>query len=260
MPLSSHSQRVGIVYNPDKERAPLEYQRLKRWLNRHKVTAIGGVRVTSAMRSAQFVIALGGDGTVLRVARETAAWNIPVLGVNVGHLGFLAATEVGAMYRTLSRMLAGHGRVETRTMLSVSGVCRGKKFGPTLALNDAVVHTGAVGRVRWHASGTPAAWPRAGELCRRRRHHLHPHGVNPLTISRCQAPSFIPSWMFSCSLRFVRTHCRSGRSFSGVRGAHRRSEAAQPDRRFSVSTAMRRRRCISATAWKFAAPPNRRSS
>src|SRR5437773_3350028 len=99
------------------------------------------------MKQASFVVALGGDGTVLCVAREVAAWGVPVLGVNVGRLGFLAATEVGAMYRTLTRILAGQGRVEYRSMLSVSAVINGKSVGPYLALNECVVRSGATGRI-----------------------------------------------------------------------------------------------------------------
>jgi NAD+ kinase len=144
---SPHFQRVGIVYNPDKEQAYTESVRLKRWLQQRKIKAHGGTRVTSPMKDCQFVVALGGDGTVLRVARDVSAWNVPVLGVNVGRLGFLAATELQAMYRTLSRVLSGECRVENRTMVSVSGVSRGKTFGPYLALNDCVLRSGATGRV-----------------------------------------------------------------------------------------------------------------
>lgn len=143
----SRYQRIGLVFNADKAQARAEWLRLKRWLQQRRVPVIGGPRVTEAMKSADLMVAVGGDGTVLRVARDVAAWGIPVLGVNVGRLGFLAATEVGAMYRTLSRVLAGQGRVESRTMISVTGVARGKKFGPLLALNDAVVRSGATGRI-----------------------------------------------------------------------------------------------------------------
>src|SRR5471030_1028752 len=103
---------VALVYNADKPRARHEWQRLKRWLENHKVKTFAGPKVTPAMKNADFVIAVGGDGTVLSVARQVVAWGVPVLGVNVGRLGFLAATEVGAMFRTLSRVLAGEGRVE----------------------------------------------------------------------------------------------------------------------------------------------------
>jgi NAD+ kinase len=139
--------RVGIVFNPEKDRARAEGQKLKRWFVQKHIEVTLGARVSGAMRKAELVVALGGDGTVLRVAREVAAWGIPVLGVNVGRLGFLAATEVGAMYRTLAHVLAGRGRTETRTMLSASGLIHGKGFGPFIALNDCVLRSGATGRV-----------------------------------------------------------------------------------------------------------------
>jgi NAD+ kinase len=137
---------IALVYNADKPRARLEWQRLKRWLQQHKVKTVAASKVTSAMKSADVVVAVGGDGTVLGVARHVAKWGIPVLGVNVGRLGFLAATEVGAMFRTLARVLTGDGRVEVRTMLAVTGTARGKKIGPYLALNDCVIRSGASGR------------------------------------------------------------------------------------------------------------------
>jgi NAD+ kinase len=140
-------QRVGIVYNPEKERARAECARLKRWLARRGIHSQGATKALRSMKPCQFVVALGGDGTVLSVARDIASWGIPVLGVNVGRLGFLAATELPAMYRTLARVLAGRGRVERRTMVSVTGVARGKKFGPYTALNDCVLRSGATGHV-----------------------------------------------------------------------------------------------------------------
>jgi NAD+ kinase len=139
--------RVAVVYNPDKERAKEEWLKLQRWLKARHLSVAGGPKVTSEMKDAGFVIALGGDGTVLRVARDVYGWNVPVLGVNVGRLGFLAATEVGATYRTLTRILAGQGRIENRSLLSVSAVIGGKKWGPFVALNECVVRSGATGRI-----------------------------------------------------------------------------------------------------------------
>ncbi len=140
-------QRIALVYNTDKPRAHHEWLRLKRWLEQRKIIVVAASKVTTAMKNVNFVVAVGGDGTVLSVARQVAAWGVPILGVNVGRLGFLAATEVGAMFRTLSRVLAGESRVEVRTMLSVTGTSKGKKFGPYLALNDCVIRSGASGRV-----------------------------------------------------------------------------------------------------------------
>jgi NAD+ kinase len=139
--------KVAVVYNPDKERAREEWLRLHKWLKARHLTVIGGSKVTNEMKQADFVVALGGDGTVLRVARAVSRWNIPVLGVNVGRLGFLAATEVGATYRTLTRVLAGQGRVENRSMISVTAKVGVKTIGPFLALNECVVRSGAAGRV-----------------------------------------------------------------------------------------------------------------
>ncbi len=141
------SKKVALVYNAQKERAWEECSRLKKWLQSRRVKVVSATQVTPAMKGCDFVVALGGDGTVLHVARSVAPWNMPVLGVNVGRLGFLAATEVGATHRTLALVLSGKGRVETRSLISVESIIGGKKRGPFLALNDAVLRSGATGRV-----------------------------------------------------------------------------------------------------------------
>lgn len=145
--LKSVYQRVAIVYNADKERARAEGLRLKKWFTSRGVVTLLTPEVTREVSRYEMVVVLGGDGTVLRVARGVVDWNIPILGVNVGHLGFLAATEVGAMYRTLSKVLSGKGRIERRVMLETSAVVKGKKVGPYVALNDCVIRTGPTGHV-----------------------------------------------------------------------------------------------------------------
>jgi NAD+ kinase len=140
-------KKIAVVYNPDKERARDEWLGLQRWLRGRRLTVIGGHKVTAEMKQSDLIVALGGDGTVLRVARAASGWHVPVLGVNVGRLGFLAATEVGATYRTLTRVLSGHGRVENRLMLSVTAQINKKAVGPFLALNEAVVRVASTGRV-----------------------------------------------------------------------------------------------------------------
>jgi NAD+ kinase len=140
---------IALVYNPDKPRALPEAQKLKHWLVARHVKVFIEPKVIPAMKASDLIIAMGGDGTVLGVSRAVATWNVPVIGVNIGHLGFLAATELGAMTRTLARILAGEGRLETRTLLSASGKSSGKKFSAGIALNDAVLRSGATGRVLW---------------------------------------------------------------------------------------------------------------
>ncbi len=87
------------------------------------------------------LVVLGGDGTLLHVAKEASHADIPILGVNLGNLGFL--TEVGAdeMYYSLETVLAGDYRVEERIMLAAA-VVHGKdgvKSDPAYALNEVVI-------------------------------------------------------------------------------------------------------------------------
>ena len=100
-----------------------------------------------SLRNADFAIALGGDGTMLAVAREVAPRGIPLLGVNIGTLGFLSGTEVTALRRCLDEVLAGRFAVEERSMFSAE-VLRGSRrvFGPDLALNEVVIRCGEQAR------------------------------------------------------------------------------------------------------------------
>ncbi len=140
-------RKIAVVYNSNKERAYKEWLKLERWLKARRKVVIGGPTVVPEMKHSDFVIVLGGDGTLLNAAREVCRWNIPLLGVNVGRLGFLTASEVGTMYQTLTRILAGKGRLEERGLLSVTATVRGKPAGPFLGLNEAVVRSSATGRV-----------------------------------------------------------------------------------------------------------------
>lgn len=140
---------IAIVFNPGKPRAHAEADKLKRWFSHRHVKVMMADEIQPAMKTAQLIVAFGGDGTVLNAARRAAPWSIPVLGVNVGRLGFLAATELGAMHRMLTRILAGEGRLETRTLLSARVLSGHRWCAPELALNDAVLRSGASGRVLW---------------------------------------------------------------------------------------------------------------
>ena len=114
-----------------------------------------GVRSTAAtrqptarsLRDADLAVALGGDGTMLRVAREVAPRGIPLLGVNIGTLGFLSGTESGELRRCLDAVLAGKFAVEERSMLSAEVLRGGRRiFGPDLALNEVVIRCGEQAR------------------------------------------------------------------------------------------------------------------
>lgn len=98
------------------------------------------------LRSADLLIAFGGDGTILHLARASAMRGVPVLGVNLGSLGFMSDLEVGEM-GLLRELACGRYRREKRMMLDVSVLREGRTVYQNSALNDAVVSKGAVARV-----------------------------------------------------------------------------------------------------------------
>ncbi len=113
------------------------------------VRAVTAARVPTArsLRDADLAIALGGDGTMLHVARQVAPRGIPLLGVNIGTLGFLSATEAGDLKRCLNSVQAGRFAIEERSMLSAEVLRGGRRiFGPDLALNEVVIRCGEQAR------------------------------------------------------------------------------------------------------------------
>ncbi len=91
------------------------------------------------------VIVLGGDGTLLSVARTLAPHKVPIVGVNLGRLGFLTDIPIDELETTLRTMLDGSYTYDDRTLLSATVVRKRRKVFGTLALNDVVVSRGAMG-------------------------------------------------------------------------------------------------------------------
>lgn len=99
-----------------------------------------------AFRGADLLVCFGGDGTILHAAKDADARQIPVLGVNLGSVGFMAELEVGELGE-LARLTRGEYKLEERMMLEVSVRREGRIIFQELALNDAVVTKGAVARI-----------------------------------------------------------------------------------------------------------------
>jgi NAD+ kinase len=94
------------------------------------------------------VVALGGDGTLLRAARLVAEREIPIFGVNLGQLGFLTNTAEAELEEGLARVLAGEGILDRRFTLHAQVVAAGRPKGEAYhALNDVVVHRPTASRV-----------------------------------------------------------------------------------------------------------------
>ncbi|HRY29319.1 MAG TPA: NAD(+)/NADH kinase [Elusimicrobiota bacterium] len=129
---------VVVFHNAAKKLARRELSRLSAWFRRHGIRTVPPARA----REAQVAVALGGDGTLLSAARRLAPWGIPALGVNLGHLGFLAATDLHRMYQTLEALLKGRLVCSSRMMISVTA----PRQKPRLALNDCVIRVSSTVR------------------------------------------------------------------------------------------------------------------
>lgn len=100
-----------------------------------------------ASRALDLVVVLGGDGTLLSAARATAAVDVPLLGVNLGSLGFLAEVPPQALYPMLDAIAQGRAPIEHRTLMQCA-LLRGETIrGDYLVFNDAVVNKTALARL-----------------------------------------------------------------------------------------------------------------
>jgi NAD+ kinase len=108
-------------------------------LTRHPYTVLALEEMEGKV---DLAIVLGGDGTLLNIARMLAPFDIPLVGVNQGRLGFLTDISIDTMQRTISGMLRGDYVIEKRMLLNAS-ITRGEKhIFDSLALNDVVIHRG----------------------------------------------------------------------------------------------------------------------
>lgn len=146
-------KKVGILYNGRVQAAQEMARRLAQELSGGEfwVCSVGdepGVKVQ--LPGTSLVISVGGDGTILRAARAILPWSVPIVGINLGKLGFMAELSAQEAFEKLPQFLAGDAHVEERAMLLVELPARaGSGEGPAsyYALNEAAVGRGAVSRV-----------------------------------------------------------------------------------------------------------------
>ncbi len=96
--------------------------------------------------AADVIIVLGGDGSILDAARRAAPLGKPLLGINMGHLGYMTELEMSEI-SLLSRLIEGNYRIDERSMLSVSVLSERGVRNESFALNDAVISNGSISRV-----------------------------------------------------------------------------------------------------------------
>jgi len=95
---------------------------------------------TALAEQSEAIIVIGGDGTLLHAARTVVEYNVPLIGVNIGRLGFLVDVSPDEINTQLNAMLDGHYYLEERTLLQGSVHRQSKVLTESLALNDVVLH------------------------------------------------------------------------------------------------------------------------
>lgn len=133
---------------------------LMEWLQQHRydvvvdnetsefVSAVPAVdREELASRALEFVIVLGGDGTLLSAARAVAKAGIPILGVNLGSLGFLTEVPQAELYAVLEGIEAGCCAIDQRSMVHCKVLRQESQIAEYDALNDVIVGKGTIARL-----------------------------------------------------------------------------------------------------------------
>lgn len=154
-------KRIGIVAKTDREEARAMVPRLLDWCAERRLAPVleketaglvpgrPAVAVAKPELAAQVdvLLVLGGDGTLLSMARLVGDLNVPILGVNLGGLGFLTALTVDELFPALEALLRGELAVEERMMLTARVTRQGERLSEYVALNDVVITKSAMSRI-----------------------------------------------------------------------------------------------------------------
>jgi NAD+ kinase len=106
------------------------------------VSGVDAMPVDEIGRLAKLVIVVGGDGTMLGVARQLARYKVPLIGINQGRLGFMTDIPIERMLPALAEILSGKAKAEERTLLEARLVRGGEEIHCSVAINDVVVARG----------------------------------------------------------------------------------------------------------------------
>jgi len=157
--------RIGIIAKKNKPEAATIVGNLVEWLRPKKIEVYiekemeellsptlsegywKSVEREEMPPDVEMIIVLGGDGTLLSVARQVWNKNIPILGVNLGGLGFLTEITLDELHSVLERVLRDDFEINEREILKAGVIRRGKEIAEFIVLNDAVINKGALARI-----------------------------------------------------------------------------------------------------------------
>jgi len=152
-------KKIGIISKPRKRDAGPVLSDLIKWLKEREIEPLmdqetaGLIDFDSSHKRpdiallSDFIIVLGGDGTLISVARLIGSRGTPILGVNLGSLGFLTEVTLDEMYPLLEKILAGEMSIDERWTLEVSVQRGDKERAKFTVLNDVVINKGALARM-----------------------------------------------------------------------------------------------------------------
>ncbi len=157
---------IGIISKPRKEELRQIVPILLNWLAKRDIQALMDEETASSLTSlsrsslqvpvvprselpakSDLLLVLGGDGTLLAAARNVHSFDVPILAVNLGSLGFLTAVTTGELYSSLELVLEGKHQVDCRKLLKIDMMRSGVVAATYHALNDAVLNKAAISRI-----------------------------------------------------------------------------------------------------------------
>jgi len=158
-------KRIGIVLKPHQPDALKTLCDLTQWLSQKGIEAVGGpeierervehetgcsvteVESERLAESVDLILVLGGDGTMIATARLIGDYEVPVLGVNYGGLGYLTEFRIEELYTALESILSANYRLDKRVMLHVDLQRADATISSNRVLNDVVINKSALARI-----------------------------------------------------------------------------------------------------------------
>jgi len=154
-----HIKKIGIVANIAKEKSSAYVIRLRDWLLHQglqvflddavaiRIGESTGLERSNLAAAVDLIVVFGGDGTMLRVARAVCGYDIPILGINIGGLGYLTEVNLNEMINALGMIIEGNFKTEKRMMLDVVADRHGEMVGEGTVLNEVVINRAHLSRI-----------------------------------------------------------------------------------------------------------------
>ncbi len=151
-------QSIGIITKSKNQRALEIGTKLYGWLKKRNLCGLCEVELATPLKlsgltkdeiseRADLIVVLGGDGTLLSIARHLKQSDPPILGVNLGSLGFLTAITLDELFNVMAEILAGNFSLSPRMLLKVTLFRRNQPISKHNVLNDVVINKGAMARI-----------------------------------------------------------------------------------------------------------------